>query len=96
VGDKLKSIATTAGLSFPDKLNAEFQQKLDALSALSGVAFDTQYLKDMEEIHAKDGAAFAKEAQSGTNPALRSFAAETHRIVLRHIGELRAIGPKQG
>jgi putative membrane protein len=96
VGDKLKSIATTAGLSFPDKLNAEFQKKLDALSALSGVAFDTQYLKDMEEIHAKDGAAFAKEAQSGTNPALRSFAAETHRIVLRHIGELRAIGPKQG
>jgi len=95
VGDKLKSIATANGLQFPDKLNAEFQQKLDALSALSGPAFDAAYLQDMEEIHAKDGAAFAKEAQSGTNPALRSFAAETHRIVVRHIGELHAEGPKK-
>ena len=46
----------------------------------------------MEEIHAKDGAAFAKEAASGSNPKLKAFAAETHRIVVRHIGELKALG----
>lgn len=95
VGEKLKSISTANGLSFPEQLNAEFQQKLAALSALSGTAFDAAYLRDMEEIHAKDGAAFEKEARSGTNAALRSFAAETHRIVVRHIGELRAAGPKE-
>ena len=48
----------------------------------------------MEAIHAKDGAAFAKEAKSGTNPNLRAFATETHRIVERHIGELKAVGPE--
>ena len=94
VGDRLKTAATGAGITFPDTLNAQFQKELDDLKALSGVAFDTAYLRDMEAIHAKDGAAFAKEAKSGTNPALRAFAAETHRIVERHIGELKALGPE--
>ncbi len=96
VGDKLKSIASSVGLHFPAALNAAFQKKLDELKAASGPAFDALYLRDMEDIHAKDGAAFAKEAAGGTNPDLRSFAAETHRIVLRHIGELKAVGPDEG
>jgi putative membrane protein len=90
VGGKLKAIADANGIALQDVLNPMFQQKLDALSALSGGAFDAEYLKDMKAIHAKDGAAFAKEASGGTNPALKEFAAETHRIVLRHIGELNA------
>ncbi len=94
VGAKLKSIASSNGIQTADSLNDLFQKKLDALSALSGTAFDAAYLKDMKEIHAKDGSAFAKESASGTNPDLKAFAAETHRIVLRHIGELSAIGPK--
>ena len=93
VGDKLKSIATTAGLPIADGLNPQFQKELDDLKALSGTAFDTAYLHDMDDIHKKDGAAFAKEAKSGTNPALRDFATETHRIVVRHLGELHASGP---
>jgi len=93
VGDTLKSIAGEAGIEIGDTLNAQFQKKLDSLRALSGEAFDAAYLRDMEDIHAKDGAAFAKEAKSGGNPKLRAFAAETHRIVERHIGELKAVGP---
>jgi putative membrane protein len=91
VGDKLKSIASDAGATFPDTLNPKFQKELDDLKALSGTAFDAAYLRDMEDIHAKDGAAFAKESVSGSNPKLKAFASETHRIVLRHIGELRAL-----
>ena len=37
-----------------------------------------------------DGAAFKKEADEGSNPMLKSFAAETYKIVQRHIGELDA------
>ena len=69
-------------------LNAEFQARLDKLSALSGAAFDTAYLKTMEEIHHIDGAAFKQESTGGSNADLKAFAAETHRIVLRHLGEL--------
>jgi len=93
VGEKLKSITSAAGVEIAGTLNAQFQKELDDLTASSGTAFDSAYLRDMRMIHAKDGAAFAVEAKSGTNPKLRAFAAETHRIVERHIGELQAIGP---
>ncbi len=93
VGAALKSAASDAGLTFPDTLDARFQAELDQLKPLSGRAFDAAYLRDMIVIHDKDGAAFAAEAKGGTDPKLRAFAAETHRIVLRHLGEIRAIGP---
>jgi putative membrane protein len=89
VGDKLKAIMADAGMTFPAALNATFQKELDDLKALSGPAFDQAYVRDMVKVHDADGAAFANEAEKGTNPKLRSFAAETHRIVLSHLGELR-------
>lgn len=90
VGDKLKTIAQSAGLEFPGTLNSEFQERLDKMKALSGEKFDEAYVADMKKIHAADGAAFAKEAKAGTNPDLKAFAAETYNIVQRHIGELDA------
>ena len=93
VGGKLKAIADKAGISLQPKLNQQFERQYDELKSLSGPAFDAAYLREMADIHAKDGAAFAKEADGGTNPALKSFAAQTHRIVLRHIGEIKALGP---
>jgi putative membrane protein len=90
VGDKLKSIMEANGMSFPTALNAEMQARLDKMNALSADQFDAAYIADMKKIHDADGAAFAKEAKSGTNPDLKAFAAETHRIVERHLGELGA------
>jgi putative membrane protein len=92
VNDKLKSIAAAAGVDIASELNPQLQKELDRLSGMSGYAFDAAFLTDMEGIHAKDGAAFADEATDGTNPRLRAFAAETHRIVLRHIGALTPVG----
>ena len=91
VGDKLKSIAADAGITFEPALNPAFQAQLDRLKAMSGPRFDTAYLAAMEDIHAKDGAAFAAEAKGGLDPKLRAFAGETHRIVERHVGELKAV-----
>jgi putative membrane protein len=48
VGDKLKSIMEANGMEFPTALNAEFQARLDKLSALSGAAFDAAYLHAMD------------------------------------------------
>ena len=95
VGGKLKAAAGAAGITFPAALNATFEKELSDLKSLDGPAFDRAYLKDMAAIHAKDGAAFATEATSGTNPGLRDFAAQTHRIVVMHIGEIKAIVPSE-
>ena len=90
VGDKLKSIVEANGMEFPSSLNAEFQARLDKMKALPDDQFDAAYIADMKKIHDADGAAFAKESKAGTNPDLKAFAAETYRIVQRHLGELGA------
>ncbi len=90
VGGKLRAIMEKNGLTFPTALNAEFQARLAKMSALSADKFDAAYVEDMEKIHDADGAAFKQEATGGTNPDLKAFAAETYRIVQRHLGELSA------
>lgn len=90
VGERLAAAAKDAGISLPDKLTPEFQAQYDKAATLSGAAFDAKYLSDMKKVHAGDGAAFLKETKEGTNPALKSFAAETYKIVQRHVGELNA------
>jgi len=90
VGGKLKAILEKNGMTFPAALNAEFQARLDKISALTADKFDAAYVEDMKKIHDADGAAFAKEAKEGTNADLKEFAAETYRIVQRHLGELNA------
>jgi putative membrane protein len=91
VGAKLENIAAHAGITISPQPNAEFTVKLKYLSSLTGSKFDSAYLAEMASLHDKDGAAFAKEAVDGGNPALRAFGAETHRIVQRHIGAIRAV-----
>ena len=90
VGQKLRSIASANGVDLPPQLNADFQKRVDRLKGLSGKAFDDAYLEEMVKIHALDGAAFDEESKTGQNADLKAFAAETVRIVERHIGALHA------
>ena len=91
VGDKLRSVANSLGISFPMALNPMFQGRLTKLRSLSGRDFADAYINEMDAIHAVDVQAFAIEAKSGRNSALRKFAAETVIIVRRHIGALHAV-----
>ena len=91
VGNKLKAIATSEGISVAASLNDEFAGKMAHLSSLSGRAFDAAYLGEMATLHDADGAAFARESTGGGSVAFRAFGAETHRIVQRHIGAIRAV-----
>ena len=93
VGDKLKTNAQAEKIAFSTRLNAQFSAKLAHLESLSGVAFDTSYLAEMASLHAADGAAFAQVARTGATPDMRAFGAETHRIVQRHIGAIKAAPP---
>lgn len=94
VGDKLKVVSTKANIAVDGKLNADFSAKLSHLHELSGHAFDVAYMESMADIHAKDGAAFAKEAADSPNADYKAFAAETHTIVLRHIGAIKGAPAK--
>jgi len=94
VNGKLKGIAGARKLPIADKLNPDLQGMLDRLNGLDGPAFDAGYMKIMGEIHKKDGGLFAIEAQSGSDPDLKAFAAETVKIVNRHIGAIHGAMPQ--
>ena len=89
VNSKLKKTAAAAGLPVAAELNATFQQRLAKLKGVSGAAFDDAYLSDMKQIHDGDEKLFAKESTEGSGD-FKPFAAETDRIVKRHIGALNA------
>ena len=93
VGDKLKTNAGAEKIAVPSDLNGEFAAKLAHLKSLSRPAFDQAYMTEMATLHAGDGAAFAKVAQSGETAGMRAFGVETHRIVQRHIGAIHAVPP---
>jgi putative membrane protein len=88
VGAKLINITTSLGIHVDSSLNPQFQKRLDTLKGLSGAAFDQAYLSEMIKVHDIDGGLFAQEAKAGGSSALKAFAAETVKIVDRHIGAL--------
>jgi len=94
VGAKLKKISSAQGVAFSPILNSDWSGKLKHLSSLSGTAFDQAYLAEMGTLHEADGAAFAKESTDGGSSAYRAFGEETHRIVARHIGAIKATPAK--
>lgn len=89
VGRRLKEVSAAAGIQIAPALNDEFQQRLAKLKGTPANQFDAAYLADMKSIHDKDEKLFAAEAQNGTG-GFKSFAAETDKIVKRHIGALNA------
>ncbi len=93
VNAKLKRIAAAHSIDVAGTLNAEFQQRLGKLKAVSGAAFDNAYIGDMQQIHDKDEKLFAKEAGEGSAD-FKAFAHETDLIVKRHIGALHGTDSK--
>ena len=91
VNQRLKQIATRAGIPVSGTLNAEFQERLAKLKVVPASDFDQAYITDMQQIHDKDEKLFAQEAQEGSE-AFKLFAHQTDLIVKRHIGALNAPG----
>ncbi len=90
VNERLHKIAAETGVSIAPNLNAQFQQRLAKLRAVSSADFDAAYIADMEQIHDGDEKLFAQEAKDGSQP-YRLFAHQTDLIVKRHIGALHGL-----
>jgi putative membrane protein len=52
---------------------------------MKGNEFDTAYMQDMVQDHRQDVADFRKEAETGTNPALKSFAQKYLPVLEQHL-----------
>jgi putative membrane protein len=79
IGAELKRLVKRDRLpaEIPAKLDDEHQQMLDKLRKESGADFDKDYDQMQLKGHREAVALFQRYAQSGDNPALRSWAAKT-------------------
>ncbi|WP_336732553.1 DUF4142 domain-containing protein [Chryseobacterium sp. VD8] len=85
--DELKKWASTAGYTLPTSLDADQQKMYDDLKAKKGKDFDKAYTDLMVSDHKEDIAAFKKEAASGSEASLKSFASSTLPTLEHHLME---------
>lgn len=83
--DQLKSVASSKGVTLPTDLDAKDQATYDRLSKLHGAEFDRAYMLDMVRDHKADISEFQKEANSGTDPEVKKFAADTLPTLQQHL-----------
>jgi len=92
--DELRSIASSKGITVPDKLDAKHQAMVDKMSKLSGAAFDKAYVAAMVKGHKETDALFTKEASSGQDADIKAFAAKTDETVKMHLSMIQGIQSK--
>ncbi len=83
--EKLKSAASEANMTVPEQPSPQQQAVYDRLSKLSGKAFDRAYAGAMVKDHEQAVAAFRKEAKTGKNQEIKSFAAATLPTLEEHL-----------
>jgi len=83
--DELKQIASSKGITLPTDLDAKHKSKVDKMQKLSGAQFDRAYMDDMVADHKQDVAEFKKQATSGKDSDLKSFAAKTLPTLEDHL-----------
>lgn len=83
--DQLKQIASSKGVDLPTDLKSADKREHDRLSKLNGADFDREYMKHMVSDHKKDVSEFEKEAKSGKDADVKSFASSTLPTLQQHL-----------
>ncbi len=93
--DQLKEVATKDGMEIPSALDKKEQSRVDKLSKLSGPAFDKAYIKDQLKDHEHDVSEFQAEAQNGSDPKVKQFAASTLPTLQEHLSMVKDLNKKE-
>jgi len=83
--DQLKQIAANKNVTLPTALDSKHQAQLAKLSAASGAEFDRMYMAAQHAGHQKAVAMFEKEARSGRDADVKSFAQATLPALQEHL-----------
>jgi len=88
-GDELKKASSRESITLPQDVSAKDRASYEALSKLSGAAFDRAYARDMVRDHQEDIADFNKEATGGQKTAIRDFASQTLPTLQDHLKQAK-------
>lgn len=81
----LMALAQQKQIAPPDGVGAHHQQTYDDLARMRGSAFDRAYAEAMVQNHQQDLEAYRLEAQNGTDPDVKAFAARHVPILEEHL-----------
>ena len=84
-GDELKTLAGQKKYVFPVSVTASQKTTADDLEKLSGTAFDKEYAKVAAADHEAAVKLFTKEAASGKDPEVKSWAETTLPTLKNHL-----------
>lgn len=83
--DTLTALATKIGAEVPKGIDAAHNKMIDPMAKLKGKAFDRRFLQAMVKGHEEAIAKYKKEADSGENAALKSYATSTLPALQSHL-----------
>jgi putative membrane protein len=89
--DELKGLASSHGMMLPDSLPTNIRKHLDEMKSMKGKSFDRHYMSMMANDHKKDISKFEKQANSGTDAQLKSWAGTTLPVLQKHMDSVTAI-----
>jgi putative membrane protein len=94
--EELKKIASQKNIQLPSDIDPKEKALRDRLSKLSGPAFDRTYMQAMLRDHRQVVNEFKREATSGKDPDVKTFASTTLPTIEEHLkaaqSTTRAVG----
>jgi putative membrane protein len=88
---ELMQVAKSQNLELRTQIDAQHKSDVDRLRGMKGEAFDTGYMQDVLQEHRKGVLDFQKQAQSGSDPALKSFAQKYLPILQQNLQMAQSI-----
>ncbi len=92
VNDKLTTLAQAKKLTPPTAPNEVQTQMVSGLISLHGSAFDKAYLNDQAMLHQQAVTLYRTEAQQGTDPDVKAFAASVLPRLEQHLSMVEKLG----
>ena len=89
--EQLKQLATAKGATLPTGLSDDQNKTLTMLQGEKGRKFDRDYAAAQVQGHSDMLSTFQTEAASGTDPDLKSFAAQTVPTIQQHLAEAQKL-----
>ena len=93
---QLMQMASAAGFTPPQTLDAKHQAVAAKLARLTGAEFDRAYMKQMVKDHQEAVSLYRRQSTRGSMPDLRSFASATLPALQEHLSMARSMAGGSG
>jgi putative membrane protein len=96
INKDLAAVADSLGVMLPKKISKDAQAEYEKLDALSGDAFDKEYLAFMVKAHWQDLREFRAEASVAVDPGLQAEVVKAAMVIRQHLMMVSKLATDKG